>query len=144
VTYYVIRDVTHTALIRSSASSLVVFSGSTFISAAALAEAHSSSSAERLQHRNFQVVVSFPTMQCTLPATRIPRATCPVPAGGRRLAVSVRAAAPKTRAPAAAEGKDVTGLSSLRFAKPSASEMEGLMNQWTRWGLWHDFVCLVA
>eukprot|EP00887_Chlorella_sp_A99_P000809 scaffold5.g809.t1 len=42
----------------------------------------------------------------------------------RRLAVAVRAAS-------AANGRDVTGLSSLRFAKPSLDEISGLAKSWT-------------
>lgn len=55
----------------------------------------------------------------------------------RRSSSASRAAARATpvraTAAAAVDGRDSTGLSSLRFGKPSAQEMETLMQEWRRW-----------
>ncbi|KAL4447421.1 hypothetical protein ABPG75_004640 [Micractinium tetrahymenae] len=49
--------------------------------------------------------------------------------GGRRVGRTVRVTTARAAA-AARDGHDFTGLSSLRFGKPTPADMDGLMQQW--------------
>ena len=62
----------------------------------------------------------------TLPVAR-PRV--PLRHGRQRLSIVVARSSSSDAA-----GKDSTGLSSLRFSKPTATEMKGLMEEWCRLG----------